>query len=102
MGVKTWQLVLAIVSGVVLGVFYFGGLWLTVNRSVKSKRPHLWSFGSFVVRAAVFAGVVVLLARIHPILVIACFVPFVITRVIMLGWLGPRPTRRPTDVEKEE
>jgi len=39
-------------AGIVLGLFYFGGLWLTVRRIPSTRRPGLLSFASFVVRTA--------------------------------------------------
>lgn len=39
--------------GAVLGVFYFGGLWLTVRRVTDSDRPKLLLLGSFLVRTLI-------------------------------------------------
>ena len=36
--------------GVVLGLFYFGGLWLTVRRLTTARYVALWMLGSFVIR----------------------------------------------------
>ena len=36
----------ALAAGLLLGVFFFGGLWWTVIRGVSSPRPALWFFGS--------------------------------------------------------
>ncbi len=41
---------IAFAAGLLLGLFYFGSLWLTVQNLVKMKRPALLSFGSFFVR----------------------------------------------------
>lgn len=41
---------LAFFAGLLLGLFYFGSLWLTVQNLVKVKRPALLSFGSFFIR----------------------------------------------------
>ena len=46
-------MVLAFIGGLVLGTLFFGGLWLTVKKSVTSKIPALWIFGSFFLRAGV-------------------------------------------------
>ncbi len=51
-------LVLAGVTGLMLGVIFFGGLWWTVRRGTASSRPAVWFVGSFVVRTiVVLAGV---------------------------------------------
>ncbi len=50
-------LAISCVAGVALGVFFFGGLWLTVRKGVSSRRPALWFLGSMLVRiGATLAG----------------------------------------------
>ncbi len=44
---------LVFISGLALGTLFFGGLWLTVKKSVASKTPALWILGSFAVRTAI-------------------------------------------------
>ena len=39
-----------LLAGIGLGLFYFGGLWLTVQRLPESRFPALLMFGSFLVR----------------------------------------------------
>ncbi|VVB63469.1 N-ATPase, AtpR subunit [uncultured archaeon] len=46
-------LALAIISGIVLGVFYFGGLWLTLQHLSRSRQPAFLVLSSFLVRSAV-------------------------------------------------
>ncbi|GAA4082041.1 ATP synthase subunit I [Zhongshania borealis] len=46
-------LVFAALAGGVLGLFFYGGLYLTVSRGLNSARPALWFFASFVLRVAV-------------------------------------------------
>ena len=41
---------LAFAAGIGLGIFYFGGLWLTVRRLPTVQHPVLLSFCSFLVR----------------------------------------------------
>jgi F1F0 ATPase subunit 2 len=48
-----WSYVLAAGAGFLLGMLFFGGLWLTVRRSLCSKRPWLWFLVSMVVRTGV-------------------------------------------------
>ena len=36
------QITLVLIAGLVLGTFFFGGLWLTVKKAVNSKTPALW------------------------------------------------------------
>jgi F1F0 ATPase subunit 2 len=50
---ETLFMILAFIGGLVLGVLFFGGLWLTVKKSVTSKIPALWVFGSFFLRVGI-------------------------------------------------
>ena len=49
---ETLSLVLALVTGVLLGAIFFGGLWWTVRKGVSSKRPALWFLGSLLLRTS--------------------------------------------------
>ncbi|MGB5444496.1 MAG: ATP synthase subunit I [Psychromonas sp.] len=40
----------ALFAGLLLGVFFFAGLWWTVRRGAESERPVLWFFASFALR----------------------------------------------------
>jgi F1/F0 ATPase, Methanosarcina type, subunit 2 len=44
---------LALLTGVALGSFFFGGLWWTVRKAVHAKIPALWFGGSLMIRMAV-------------------------------------------------
>lgn len=52
MNPEVWQLVLALLTGSSIGLFYFGGLWLTVIRIPSSNNPQLLLIGSFGLRLA--------------------------------------------------
>lgn len=47
------SMIVALVTGIVLGVFFFGGLWFTVKKAVVSKIPALWIFLSFILRISI-------------------------------------------------
>jgi len=45
-------------AGMLLGMFFFGGLWWTVRRALSSRLAALWFSGSFLARTAVIlAGI---------------------------------------------
>ena len=44
------QLLPALAAGLVLGAIYFGGLWWTVNKGMKTSRAELWFAGSLLIR----------------------------------------------------
>lgn len=50
------ELLLAGTAGVVLGLFFFGGLWWTLRRAFDSPRPALWVGGSLLLRMACAAA----------------------------------------------
>ncbi|HEA22037.1 hypothetical protein LCGC14_0651890 [marine sediment metagenome] len=50
---ETLLMIAAFIGGAVLGVLFFGGLWLTVKKAVTAKVPALWLVGSFVLRTGV-------------------------------------------------
>ena len=43
----------ALVAGVLLGAFFFGGLWWTVRKGLSSNRAALWFLGSLLLRMSV-------------------------------------------------
>ena len=50
-------LALAFLAGALLGVFFFGGLWWTVQKGVTSETPALWFLGSLLLRTGlILAG----------------------------------------------
>ena len=50
-------LALAFVAGTLLGAFFFGGLWWTVQKGMTSEAPALWFLGSLLLRTGlILAG----------------------------------------------
>lgn len=47
------MLILSLASGIIFGLFYFGGLWLTLKSLPNSKQPALLSLSSFLGRSAI-------------------------------------------------
>lgn len=50
---EAWTMALAWIAGSVLGTIFFGGLWWTVRKSVSSRQPALWVFGSLLLRMGI-------------------------------------------------
>ena len=50
---ETARVLAAVLAGLLLGVFFFGGLWWTVRKTLSSPQAALWFSGSFLVRTAV-------------------------------------------------
>ena len=82
---------LAVLSGAVLGLFYYAGLWFTLRRLPEQTHPALWVFGSFTLRLAVsMTGFYFILGpdRHLPHLGVA-LLAFIATRVLLTRRLRP-------------
>ena len=77
-------LVLALVTGVLLGAMFFGGLWWTVQKGVSSKRSALWFFGSLLLRTSIALAGFYFIAHGHWERLVMCLVGFVIARPIVM------------------
>jgi F1F0 ATPase subunit 2 len=89
------QLCSAVLAGLALGLFYFGGLWLTVRRIACCTRPALLMLGSFIVRLLVtLCGFYLVMdGRWERLLACLCgflVTRFVLTRLARTGEAAPR------------
>ena len=90
---ETFRLMLALVTGLLLGAMFFGGLWWTVRKGVSSKRPALWFVGSLLVRTSIAVAGFYFIARGHWQRLIVCLIGFVVARLIVtrLTQSGEKP-----------
>jgi F1F0 ATPase subunit 2 len=77
------RLVLALVTGLLLGAIFFGGLWWTVRKGFSSKQPALWFFGSLLLRTSIALAGFYFIARGHWESLLVCLLAFVMARVIV-------------------
>jgi F1F0 ATPase subunit 2 len=77
------NLILALLTGVLLGLIFFGGLWWTVKKGVSSSHPALWFFSSFMLRTGIVVVGFYLIGRGHWERMIVCFLGFIIARGIV-------------------
>lgn len=47
------NLISSLVAGFLLGAFFFGGIWWTVQKGLSSTRPAFWFLGSLIIRTGV-------------------------------------------------
>jgi F1F0 ATPase subunit 2 len=94
-------LVLALLAGVLLGAFFFGGLWWTVRQGMTSEMPALWFLGSLLLRTGVLLAGFYFASQGHWSGLVACLVGFLIARVIVVRWLNREPAVEQTPLEKE-
>jgi F1F0 ATPase subunit 2 len=73
-------------AGLILGAFFFGGLWWTVIRGVSSRRPALWFFGSMLLRMSITLAGFYFIARDDWERWLLCVLGFVLAR-LLIQWL---------------
>lgn len=90
-------LLLAGAMGMALGLFFFGGLFLTIRRLPTTRRPVALTLGSLVARMAVALAGFYLVGAGRWERLLACLAGFVIMRFIVVRWVGsqPAPELRP-------
>jgi len=77
---------LALTAGLLLGAFFFGGLWWTVRKGISSQHPALWFFASMLLRMSVALGGFYFVGRGNWLLLVACLVGFLVGR-LFVTWL---------------
>jgi F1F0 ATPase subunit 2 len=78
----TW--ILALVAGVLIGLFFFGGLWWTIQKGLNAKNPALWFLGSVLVRTGVAVAGFYWISGGGWERLLACLLGFVAARFILL------------------
>jgi len=81
---ETLSLFLALVTGVLLGAMFFGGLWWTVRKGISSKRSALWFFSSLLLRTSIALAGFYFITRGHWERMLMCLLGFVIARLIVI------------------
>ncbi len=80
----------AMVTGVLLGVMFFGGLWWTVRKGFSSKQPALWFFGSLLLRISIALAGFYFVSDGHWERLLVCLLGFVLARLIVTRLTGPQ------------
>ncbi len=84
------SLLLAFTAGLLLGVFYFHGLWHTVKRLPESGRPFLTAIVSFALRAAVILAGFYLVMGSEWEHLVAALIGFILAREFLVRRLGTK------------
>jgi F1F0 ATPase subunit 2 len=85
----TVSLLLAFVAGVVLGLFYYGGLWLTIQRLPQSSRPGMLTAVSLFLRLGLVLVAFYLVMGGSWERLLACLAGFLLARVLLVRRCGP-------------
>lgn len=80
---------LSFLAGIILGAFFFGGLWWTVQKITGGGNPYLITIVSFIIRTVVILGAFYLLVRADWSYLLAALVGFIIARTYLSYKLKP-------------
>ncbi len=78
------ELMLAGLAGLALGLFFYGGLWLTVRALPTSHSPALLMLGSFIIRMTVVVMGIYFIMGDRWERVLACLVGILLARTILV------------------
>jgi len=85
-------LLLAMVcAGAIIGLFYFGGLWLTLNKLTESRQWGLWLGASFLLRSTMTVAAFWLLAADDWRRILALATGFTIVRFLSIKQIQHKP-----------
>jgi F1F0 ATPase subunit 2 len=95
------HLSLAFVAGAMLGAFFFGGLWWTVQKAVASGQPAIWFIGSLLLRTGLILTGFYLVAQGHWSRIVACLLGFLMARFLVVRKLSQPMAAGPIELETE-
>lgn len=75
------SIMVALLAGLLLGAFFFGGLWWTIQKGVSAKRPALWFLMSGVTRTLIVITGFYYVGNGNWKQMLSCFVGFFIVRM---------------------
>jgi len=75
---------LSLLSGLLLGAFFFGGLWWTVGKATVSPQPALWIFCSMMARTVIALAGFYFVSSDHWERLLACMVGFTVSRYAVM------------------
>lgn len=79
-----WINLFAAAGGGLLGLLFFGGLWLTIRKSINSKQPWLWFLSSMIIRTTATVTGFVMIAGGSFVRLLCCTVGFFAVKLIMI------------------
>jgi F1F0 ATPase subunit 2 len=97
---ETVSLGSALVTGVLLGLMFFGGLWWTVRKVVSVKHPAFWVFASLMLRMTFALAGFYFISDGHWERLLVCLLGFIIARLAVTRLTGP-PAQRDNSPAKE-
>ncbi|MDR4483622.1 MAG: ATP synthase subunit I [Nitrospirales bacterium] len=92
---EIFMMVPALVTGLLLGGMFFGGLWWTIRKGLSSIQPALWFIGSLLLRTCLTLAGFYVVSDGQWERLLACLLGFTIARPIVtrLSGLAENPSR---------
>ncbi|MCB0617967.1 MAG: hypothetical protein KDC32_05765 [Saprospiraceae bacterium] len=78
------MLTLTFLTGALLGLFFFGGLWWTIQKGMYSKTPALWFLGSIILRTTVVLAGFFYISGGEWQRILTCLLGFVLARSVLV------------------
>ena len=97
---ETLVFLLTFIAGLLLGVVFFGGLWITVQRALTSKMPVLWFAGGSISRMTIALLGFYFVCQNSWLRFVICLLGFVAARFIVL-WYTKGIEERKNQIKKE-
>ncbi|MBC7628733.1 ATP synthase subunit I [Ferruginibacter sp.] len=94
------NLIWAFIVGLLLGVLFFGGLWITVKKIINSKTPGLLMVGSFVLRITIVLAGFYFIGLGDWKKLIACLIGFMVSRFTVI-YLTKSVDEKNAQIKKE-
>lgn len=84
------SMIVALLAGLLLGAFFFGGLWWTIKKGFSAKIPALWFLLSGVTRTLIVIAGFYYVGNGNWKIMLSCFVGFFIVRMSSTRFI-PQP-----------
>ncbi len=96
---EIFMMVPALVTGMLLGAMFFGGLWWTIRKGLSSTRPVLWFVSSLLLRTSLTLAGFYVVSDGQWERLLVCLVGFTVARPIVTGLAGlaENPSRPPQE-----
>ena len=89
----------ALLAGALSGVFFFGGLWITVSKGIRLRNPSLLFLASSIVRTAVTLAVFYYVSDGSWQRIVTCLAGFLFARFLVARYTGSSGTSQRNTAE---
>lgn len=94
------QILMVLITGMLLGALFFGGLWWTVQKGLSVRQPALWFCASMLLRTAVVLTGFYLVAGPDWKRLLVCLVGFIIARFVVIRMTVKRLALSPNSLPR--